>query len=444
MKKKSAVGNRVLAAFLATAMVGTYLPAIPAAAAGGDGEPAVLAQFTFDDAETGFAGGNAVANVNGTYELRDSMDAENGKALYLNGNAANYLSVTDKNGGSLLAGKEEITLSYDEKPDQTGTNWAYYAAPTDGRQPLSGGERYIGTFHNNGNIKLERYKNGRSDCVEESVGTDWAHIDIVYTENDTTLYVNGIKRDTVANVNKLTDILGDTGIFYIGRANWGNGEGYKGWIDNFTVYDGALTDEDLIDEESAKAAVAADKEKLTLPESVKADFTLPSKGSSYSDITWTVSDNDAAVIGEDGYTVAVTRPEGKDVTVTFTAEISVGSVTETKEFTVVVEKVLTEADYLDAAKKQLELVNPDDVRGNITLPSEFVIDETDETAYVTWKSSNPEIVTDTEKDGKPAGVVTRQDKDTDVTMTATIEVDGKTTTKDIGRNDRLPVRIFPE
>ena len=78
-------------------------------------------------------------------------------------------------------------------------------------------------------------------------------------------------------------------------------------------------------------------------------------------------------------------------------------------------KTLTEDDYLDAAKAQLELVNPEnDVRGNITLPSEFVIDETDETAYVTWKSSNPEIVTDTEKDGKPAGVVTRQDKDTDV------------------------------
>lgn len=35
MKKKSVVGNRILAAFLATAMVGTYLPAIPAAAAGG-------------------------------------------------------------------------------------------------------------------------------------------------------------------------------------------------------------------------------------------------------------------------------------------------------------------------------------------------------------------------------------------------------------------------
>ena len=130
MKKKSVDRNRVLAAFLAAAMAGTYLPSIPAAAAGGESDPAVLAQFTFDDAETGFAGGNAVANVNGTYELRDSMDAENGKALYLNGNAANYLSVTDQDGGSLLAGKEAITISYDEKPDQTGTNWAYYAAPT--------------------------------------------------------------------------------------------------------------------------------------------------------------------------------------------------------------------------------------------------------------------------------------------------------------------------
>lgn len=40
MKKKSVVGNRVLAAFLAAAMVGTYLPAIPAAAAEGDDEPA--------------------------------------------------------------------------------------------------------------------------------------------------------------------------------------------------------------------------------------------------------------------------------------------------------------------------------------------------------------------------------------------------------------------
>lgn len=161
------------------------------------------------------------------------------------------------------------------------------------------------------------------------------------------------------------------------------------------------------------------------------NFTLPSTGGSHSDITWTVSENNVAEIGDDGYTVTVTRPTDKDVTVTFTATIALGTVKETKEIQVVVKKTLTEDDYLDAAKAQLELVNPDDVRGNITLPSEFVIDETDETAYVTWKSSNPEIVTDTEKDGKPAGVVTRQDKDTDVTMTATIEVDGKTTTKDI-------------
>ena len=45
----------------------------------GEEEPDLLADFTFDDAETGFAGGSAVAKINGTYELRDSKDAQSGK-----------------------------------------------------------------------------------------------------------------------------------------------------------------------------------------------------------------------------------------------------------------------------------------------------------------------------------------------------------------------------
>ena len=171
-KKKHLAGKRVLAAVLTAALAGTYIPAVPAAAAGGD-EPEVLAKFTFDDVDTGFAGGSAEAAVNGTYELRDSKDAESGKALYLDGNAANYLSVTDKDGGSLLAGKEELTISYDEKPDQTATNWAFYAAPNTNAQ-VNQNEHYIGAFHNNGNIKVERYNNSgaRPASVTQNVGTD--------------------------------------------------------------------------------------------------------------------------------------------------------------------------------------------------------------------------------------------------------------------------------
>ena len=138
----------------------------------GEEEPDLLADFTFDAAETGFAGGSAVAKINGTYELRDSKDAQSGKALYLNGNASNYLSVTDEAGKSLLAGKEEITISYDEKPDQTGTSWVFYAAPNENAQ-VNAKEHYIGAFHNNGNIKVERYNNtnGRPASIETQRST---------------------------------------------------------------------------------------------------------------------------------------------------------------------------------------------------------------------------------------------------------------------------------
>ena len=191
MRRKRKAGNRVLAAVLAVSMVGAYAPAISAAGQP-DGQPdggaQLLADFTFDDAETGFAGGEAKASANGVYELRDSKDAESGKALYLNGNAANYLSVTDMDGGSLLAGKEEITISYDEKPDQTGTSWAFYAAPSTATQ-INQNEHYIGAFHNGGNIKIERYNNAgaRPSSIQQSVGTEWAHIDVVFKAEETVL-----------------------------------------------------------------------------------------------------------------------------------------------------------------------------------------------------------------------------------------------------------------
>lgn len=429
MRRKRKVRNRVLAAVLAVSMVGAYAPAISAAGQR-DGEPQLLADFTFDDAD-GFAGGVAKAAVNGTYELRDSKDAESGKALYLNGSASNYLSVTDEDGGSLLAGKEEITISYDEKPDQTGTSWAFYAAPSTATQ-LNQNEHYIGAFHNSGNIKIERYNNAgaRPASIQQSVGTEWAHIDVVFKAEETVLYVNGVKRSVVASEHALPDILGDSGIFYIGRANWANGEGYKGWIDNFKIYDGALSDEDLVSAEAAAAAVAADKEALTLPETVTQNFILPSQGTNYSNITWKVSENHSVEIGDDGYAVTVTRPDLEDETVTFTATIEMAGQTDTKEFSVTVEKLMDSQDFLTAAKEQLELVGTDDVRGNIYLPTEVEVEGSGRTASVSWKSSAPAVVTDQEQDGKPAGVVTRQAQDTDVTLTATIAAGSQSVTKE--------------
>ena len=60
----------------------------------------------------------------------------------------------------------------------------------------------------------------------------------------------------------------------------------------------------------------------------------------------------------------------------------------------------------------LEIPNADEIRGNITLVDEFNGEK------ITWKSSNPAVITDEAADGKAAGVVTRGETDQKVTLTA--------------------------
>ena len=427
--KRKLLWKRWISLALGAAMVGTMIPAT--AKAQEETSVALLADFTFDDAAHVTGGGNAKAEVKGTYELKDSKDAENGQALYLDGNASNYLTVTDADGGSLLTGKKAITISYDAKPDRTSTSWVFYAAP-DTKTQTNGKEYYIGAFANGGNTKVERYNNGRTVGFTASTGTDWAHVDIVYDENVTTVYVNGLKKESVENSNaQLTDILKDNSILYIGRANWGNGESYKGWIDNFRIYDGALADEQLVDEDVAKAAIVADKEALTIPETVTEDFTLPAKGQNGSEITWTATASENAVIGTDGYTVKVKRADDADVTVTFTGTFTMGKVTDTKSFAVAVRKNMDDADVVADALKALDIADKDEVQGNITLPEKLEVEGTDKDVTVAWKSSNAEVVTDMEKDGMAAGVVTRQEKNVKVTMTATVTCGKESGTKEI-------------
>ena len=65
---------------------------------------------------------------------------------------------------------------------------------------------------------------------------------------------------------------------------------------------------------------------------------------------------------------------------------------------------------------------------------------TDKDVTVAWKSSNAEVVTDMEKDGMAAGVVTRQEKNVKVTMTATVTCGKESGTKEI----TLTVKAAPK
>ena len=125
---------------------------------------------------------------------------------------------------------------------------------------------------------------------------------------------------------------------------------HTGWIADATgvicVYDGAfyltpVTDDAFtyvsLPEKSDSEMVAYEKENLSLPAAVTADgeFDLPAAGGTYSNVavTW-ASDNACAVV--DGGKLKVTLPDA-EAKVKVTATLKCGSVTETREFEIVVD-----------------------------------------------------------------------------------------------------------
>lgn len=65
------------------------------------------------------------------------------------------------------------------------------------------------------------------------------------------IYVNGKLKASKSfdeDFYKVSDILGGSCIFNIGKATWGGGEYYGGYIDNVTVYNYALNSEEVKEE----------------------------------------------------------------------------------------------------------------------------------------------------------------------------------------------------
>lgn len=282
-------------------------------------EAKVLAEFSFDDAATGFSSDNAKAT--GTYTLADSHD---GKALYLDGSSSNFLTVTDAEGGSLLTGATELTISYDMKPDRTTTNWPFYAAPNANAQ-TGGKEKYLGILEIGGTTTAERYNNTgtRPGNPSAVTGSDWYHVDVVVDQLETTIYVNGEKRSTMASSYGLPALLGTSSILYIGKANWGSGEYFKGYLDNFKIYNKAFDAEELPAFSKNLTMVLA-QNTLDSISDITAD-TAMKKFPDYDGLVTWKSNTPNVVMGADGLTATIIQPKAgeKPVKGTLTAILSV-------------------------------------------------------------------------------------------------------------------------
>jgi len=205
----------------------------------------LIAHFNFDDPASGLVGGVARANVQGEASYEDSFEG-NGRAARLSRDF--WLQVTRQDGNPLLAGLDEITISYDSKPEG-GIGWTFFAAPNTSTQTYLS-ERYVGILDETDTITVERYFNqgSRPPSAWTYSRTGWKHVDVVITTSETRLYIDGELKATEASQHLLSNILSASGgILQIGKGNWGTGEYYEGLIDNYQIFDKALTLEEMIE-----------------------------------------------------------------------------------------------------------------------------------------------------------------------------------------------------
>ncbi len=210
-----------------------------------------IASFSFDEEGTGFVDKKtrAKALAKGTNEL-SADEKVAGKSLHLDGTGSNFLTVQDADGRSLLAGYEEITVSYWSKVDGTksSTNWGFIANRAGEKVSA---RKYIGTIERGNSVVLERCKDGTgSSCISQATtkndipNNEWKLVTAVFTENETKLYINK-ECVTTQTDKKLSSVFGGDSTFQIGKADWADGEFFNGYLDEFKVYNYARSEEEI-------------------------------------------------------------------------------------------------------------------------------------------------------------------------------------------------------
>lgn len=381
-----------------------------AGAHAGAEDTSVIADFSFDDAATGFTGAGAKAEVRGTLALGDGPDGTRAARL----SSGFWLDVTKDDGSPLLAGLDEVTISYDSRPSATGnTGWSV-AAQRSAATNTFRSEHYLGVLDRSSSVTVERYDNDGTtrdtsgNLVATGTPSGWKHVDIVISGTSGRLYVDGLLVASNTQGKLLSTILGASGgVLQLGKANWGSaGEYFSGLLDNVSVHSAALT-ESQIQQGAAQRVYDRLPGSLTIEDS---RLVLPGAAGV---VSW-ASQMDSVSVEADGRTAQVVRPAPGDPAETgvLTATITVGEHVLTKQVEVAVVPLPTEEEKAQQALAAISLPGLHGVRSNLTLPTIGKYD-----LPLTWRSSNPAVITDDEVNGVAPGVVTRGADDQTVTLT---------------------------
>ncbi|PKH40713.1 Glycosyl hydrolases family 43 [Nocardioides alpinus] len=428
---------------LAASMGGVVAGVGPASAVEGDLTSDLVGWWKLDETSGTVAADSSGNGRNGTVAGAATWNA--GDGFTFSGGASsggNAITLPD----NLLSGLEDVTVDFDVwvDPSLTSGNWFIYNLGNAATYPNGTGYLFT-TNDSNNRLRSTIAENGFA--TEQSASRagrvptgQWRHI--TYSIDGGTpaapgtarVYEDGVLVATNANLTTHPGLMGEpdgtTTRNVLGRSAYAGDASFKGRLRDFRIYSRALTGAEAAASaaDTSTAAAEADTAALSLGDTsaVVADLTLPATGTHGSTITWATSA--ASVVTATG---DVTRPAygAAAGTATLTATITRGAVARTKDFAVtVLPEEQSDEGKAQAAVAAVELVHPDDVRGNLTLPATG----TSQTTFA-WSSSNPAVVSS-------SGVVTRPahgSAPVDVVLTVTGTLNGATATRSV------PVRVQP-
>ncbi len=273
----------------------------------------------------------------------------------------------------------------------------------------------------------------------------WVHLAVVVDGgNSISTYVDGTLVGSASTNKPASAAVGSSAFSgYLGKSFYGPDAYWAGAIDDFQVWDQALTAGQIQAGEAdvhQRLASADAAPSLGDTSAVTSNITLDTTGANGSSVTWASSN--PAVVSTSG---EVTRPSAGsgDATVQLTPTATHGGTSVTGGPIGVTVKAYAQGESAEAelAQAVAEAVktNPatqSPARGSLNLPSTGADLEATENlrnaskAVITWKSSDEKIITSTDSGAEPnvvrKGSLTRPASEATVTLTATVSVQGAT------------------
>lgn len=263
------------------------------------------------------------------------------------------LQLTEANGSKTT--QDDFTISMFINRESNGNSFAMILHATQvGKNNPQG---HLGLINRDDLVDMEYRIGGTTvanlqakDADGEKILTpvgQWSHIAIVTNGSKQTakLYLDGVLAGTVTGICKPSQLAAQNN--YLGRASWGDND-YKATFDDFEVYNGILTEEEIqeiANDRLCKAPVqdiydnlalslqsgeTLDKTKITealnLPTAMETSDGKTVEGLK---ITW---ESTNSAIRADGTVVRPSKGRGNAENITLKAKIQYGSYTMTKTF----------------------------------------------------------------------------------------------------------------